>query len=188
MTQEVETAVVELDLVSCQTCDLVFVASERRQTCPVCGGEATGPYLEYVLDETGLHPKNGSAILPAGRQAEAAATDTPAGPIADAEAAEEPPTTAADVDWLNVFVEGVTSYLLDCGITEDDLRTVLEVNLGVKPRVARVTVQRLTAIRAVVRELAPVGVEAEAEVVESPEEPAEAVESPEEPAQAEAEA
>ena len=87
MTQDVETSVVELDLVSCQTCDLMFVASERRQTCPVCGGEAPGPYLEYVLDETGLHPKNGAAALPAGGPAEDVHPDAEAGPIAEGAAA-----------------------------------------------------------------------------------------------------
>ncbi len=168
MTQEVETAAVELDLVSCQTCDLMFVASERRQTCPVCGGEATGPYLAYVLDETGLHMKNGSAVLPAGQQAEDVRPDTVTGSIEEGQEAEEPPPAAADVDWVAVFVGGVATYLQGGGITEDDLRTVLENNLGATPRVSRVTVQRLTAVRDTLRELAAAGVEAEVEAEVAP--------------------
>lgn len=88
MTQEVETAVVELEIVSCQTCDLLFVASERRQTCPSCGGEGTGPYLAFVLDETGLHEKaRGSLESPP--EDVPAAQEEPAAEPAPEEAPEE---------------------------------------------------------------------------------------------------
>ena len=63
MTQEAETVAVDLDIVSCQTCDAVFIASERRQSCAICGGEATGPYFRFVLDAAGLHLKDGAGGL-----------------------------------------------------------------------------------------------------------------------------
>ena len=99
MTKEVETAVVELEIVSCQTCDLLFVASERRQTCPVCGGEGTGPYLEYVLDETGLHQKvrgtqDELTASPAEEPAEA--VESSEEPAEAVESPEEPAEAAAE--------------------------------------------------------------------------------------------
>ena len=189
MTQEVETAVVELDLVSCQTCDLMFVASERRQTCPVCGGEGTGPYLEFVLDESGLRLKNGSAVLPAGGPAEDVPGRGRTGPVTAAEMAEGPePPMAAEPPAFPVLGIYIAEYLSGADVSEEDLRGHLE-EAGAKPRAVRVTVQRLTAVRDTLRELAAAGAEPEAELeaVERSEEPAEAVQRPEEPAEAEAE-
>lgn len=177
MTQEVETAVVELDLVSCQTCDLMFVASERRQTCPVCGGEATGPYLEYVLDESGLHMKNGSAALPAGRQAEDVPGRERTGPVTAEEMAEGPaPTPFTEPPAFPVLGIYMAEYISGADVSEEDLREKLET-AGAKPRVARVTVQRLTAVRDTLRELASPAGEAQAEAEAEPA-PAEAPEEP----------
>ena len=152
MTQEVETAVVELDLVSCQTCDLVFVASERRSTCPSCGGEGTGPYLEYVLDETGLHPKNGPVV--------AAADSEPIirGPIEG-----KLPTAGA------MLAGFLTGEEVDADMAKDWL-----LELGAKPGVAAKTMQRLTAVRDTIAQLTAAAVEEPAEA----EEPAQAEDVP----------
>lgn len=159
MTQEVETAVVELDLVSCQTCDLMFVASERRQTCPVCGGEATGPYLEYVLDEAGLHPKNGAVV--------AAADSEPImrGPVAD-----KLPTVGA------MLAGFLTGEEVDPDTAKDWL-----LELGAKPAVARVTMQRLTAVRDTIATLAAPA----EEETEAPEEEPTTEEAPAQPSEPE---
>jgi len=147
MTQEVETAVVELDIVSCQTCDLLFVASERRSTCPSCGGEGTGPYLEYVLDETGLHPKNGPVVTAADSE-----------PIMRGSIEGKLPTVGA------MLAGFLTGEGVDADMAKDWL-----LKLGAKPGMARVTMQRLTAVRDTIAQLAAAGVEAEAEGESPPE-------------------
>jgi len=148
MTQEVETAVVELEIVSCQTCDLVFVASERRSTCPSCGGEGTGPYLEYVLDESGLHPKNGPVV--------AAADSEPMmrGPVADK---------------LPIAGAMLAGFLTGEEVNADMMKDWL-LELGAKPGVAVKTMQRLTAVRDTIAQLATAAAEepAEAEVEAEP--------------------
>ncbi|KKM84097.1 hypothetical protein LCGC14_1302670 [marine sediment metagenome] len=168
MTQEAETVAVDLEFVSCQTCDAVFVASERRQTCPSCGGEPTGPYLQFVLDAAGLHLKDGG--IPTAAPAPPAEEPAPEAeaPAAEAPAAEEP---VEETDWLEVFVVGVTSYLQSgggLGVTEDDLATVLLENLGAEPEDAAAAVGRLQAVRDLLRELTQLPVEAQVEVTVEP--------------------
>lgn len=80
MTQETETVAMELNIVSCQTCDALFIESERRQTCPSCGGPPVGPYFQFVLDDSGLHRKDGAVGL--------AAAEATIGPVVVAEIKE----------------------------------------------------------------------------------------------------
>ena len=204
MTQETEEAPLELALVSCQTCDLAFMGSERRTTCPVCGGEAAGPYFQWTLEADGLRLRDG--VRPETVAAAAAAPGAEP-PAVEAEApppAAEPAAPAVEgLGVYGLFPLLVGRFLGDWQRTEEDLRERL-LELGAEPEAATIAVGRLVAVRDLMRELAAAGVdgggggEAEAEATgESPaedmpvaqeEEPAEPApaEPPEEPADREA--
>lgn len=164
MAQETETPAMELAMASCTACDLVFMASERRQTCPTCGGEAVGPYFEFILDESGLHQKDGvipdivtsEEPLPEGEALEA---PLPASPVEETAPAEEEET-----NWCAVFAEGVAAYLQGGGITEDDLHTVLVNRLGAEKEDAVTAVGRIMAVRVLLCDLAGAGLEPVVEV------------------------
>ena len=82
MAQETETVAIELNFVSCQTCDALFIGSERREMCPFCGGPPVGPYFQFVLDGDGLRQVDGAA---------------PAAPPAPEEEEEEAPAAMTPV-------------------------------------------------------------------------------------------
>ena len=118
---------------------------------------------------------NGAAGPPAGQPAEDVPPDAVTAAAAAPEAAEEPPPAAEAGDIREpTLAMWMGTFLADAGVSEEDLRGKLE-EAGARPRVARVTVQRLTAVRQTLRVLASVAEEAQAEP--EPETPAEA-ESP----------
>lgn len=80
--------IVELAIAACSTCDMLFLVSPRRGSCPTCGGEPGLVFFEFVGDQAGLHLKPAeSADLPP------AAAAPPFGAL---EAAAEPePLSAA---------------------------------------------------------------------------------------------
>ena len=164
MTQEPETVAMDLNIVSCQTCDAVFVESERRQTCPSCGGEPVGPYFRFVLDADGLHRKDGAAPAAAGSppaEETAPAAETPA---AEAAVEEEAPAGGlGDQSPAAMFPLTAMSYLRGGEGTEDDLRMML-ADLGAEPEAAAAAVGRLVAVRDLLQELAAAGVEAQVKV------------------------
>ena len=181
MTQETEEAPLELALVSCQTCDLAFIGSERRQTCPVCGGEAAGPYFQWTLEADGLRLRDGAApevpaATPAAPGAEPPVVEAEAPPPAE-EAAEEPEGGSPGAVG---FASVLGSFLYGGVATEAEVRATL-LELGAEPEAAAIAAGRLVAVRELIAELTAAGVEAEVEVeaVSSPEEPVEAVSSPE---------
>ncbi len=159
MTQEAETAAMDLNIVSCQTCDALFIESERRQTCPRCGGPAVGPYFEFVLDGGGLPLKDGAApaVVPAPPGEEPA--PEPEAPAPEAPAAEAEPVSGLEtLTTGEVFPVAVASFLESGAGTEEDLRGML-ADLGAEPEAAAIAVGRLTAVRNLLRELAAAGVE-----------------------------
>ncbi|KKN36995.1 hypothetical protein LCGC14_0768060 [marine sediment metagenome] len=184
MTQETETPTMDLNIVSCQTCDALFVESERRQTCPSCGGEPVGPYFRFVLDADGLHRKDGAA--PAAAQptpAEEPAEELEPLPIVDDRQPEELAGGLGDQSPAVMFPLTAMSYLQGGEGTEGDLRGLL-ADLGAEPEAAAAAVGRMVAVRDLLRDLAAAGVEAEVEVgVEVT--PAEATEPVPEPAEGE---
>lgn len=165
MTQEAETVAVDLNIVSCQTCDALFIESERRQTCPSCGGSPVGPYFRFVLDDSGLHQKDGAA--PAAAGSPPAEEPAPAAEIraaVDRVAEEEPDGgLGADPPWV-IFPITVMSYLRGGEGTEDDLRGML-ADLGAEPEAAAAAVGRLVAVRNLLQEIAASTLAAQVEVV-----------------------
>lgn len=164
MAQETETPAMELAMASCASCDLMFMASERRQTCPTCGGEAVGPYFEFVLDESGLHQKNGAApdVLPLPAplsEEEEEAPPVPAAPAEEEGPAEEPETVASE----ELFPVAAADFLEGGEVTAEDLKGIL-MDLGAESEAARTAVGRLLAVRDLMRELAGAGLEPVAEV------------------------
>jgi hypothetical protein len=162
MTQETEEAPLELALVSCQTCDLVFIGSERRQTCPVCGGEPAGPYFQWTLEAAGLRLRDG------------AAAETPAAPPVAPEAeppaveAEAPPPVEGEpmVDapaWSKASVAGamLAGFLVGERGVEVDADTAKDwlLELGAEPEAATIAVGRLTAVRELIAELTALSAE-----------------------------
>lgn len=169
MAQEAETVAMELNIVSCQTCDTLFIESERRQTCPACGGLPVGPYLQFVLDDGGLHLKDGAApaAAPAAPAEELAPEpEIPAAVAVEEEEGEEEPRPADAI--MEAFGVGVVDFLAGGAIDEGNLREVLS-DMGAEPEAAAIAVGRLAAVRDLLRELAAAGVEAQVEVAaESP--------------------
>src|SRR3990167_2531150 len=104
MVQETEAAPVELDVVSCGTCDTLFISSERRQTCPACGGEGVGPFFEFVATPEGPRLKNGAVAV-------ARAATPPAEPAATGDAvtadAQEEQEEALSEEEAPAAAEGV---------------------------------------------------------------------------------
>jgi len=170
MVQEAETSVIELDLVSCGSCDLVFISSERRETCPTCGGEAVGPYLEFVVTPEGPRLKNGAVAV-----ARAASAEEPPGQAGYEESADEAladseiPSSEGPTDPIDAFTPLATEFLRRGEISEAELSEQLQ-GLGADPETAAATVGRLTAIRETVEWLRPAGAEAQEEA--AAEEPA----------------
>ena len=206
MTQEAETVAMELNIVSCQTCDAVFIESERRQTCPSCGGPPVGPYFRFVLDGSGLHQKDGVRAPPINREEAVQQLKDLSYPEEEAEAmvdkwnedrdaaAEAPAATApveeeapagglGDLPPSDVFPLTVASYLRGGEATGDDLRGML-TDLGAEREAATTAVGRLEAVRDLLQELAAAGVEAQVEVTVE-EAPAEAPSPAGEPAEGE---
>jgi hypothetical protein len=164
MTQETEEAPLELALVSCQTCDLTFIQSERRQTCPVCGGEAAGPYFQWTLEAGGLRLRDGAgpeapASPPVAPEAEPPAVEAEAPPPAE----EPSPTAIASLGVYGLLPLLIGRFLGGEDATEEDLRETL-LALGADRETATIAVGRLTAVRELIVELAEAGVEAEVEV------------------------
>ncbi len=181
MTQETEEAPLELALVSCQTCDLAFIGSDRRQTCPVCGGEAAGPYFQWTLEGDGLRLRDGAAPAAAGATPPAPGAEPPAEEAEAAPAEAEAAITAAEGGYAAIgFSAAAGAFLYGGAQTEEELHEQL-MELGAEREAATTAVGRLVAVRELIAELAAAGVEAEVavEAVSSPEETAEAVSSPE---------
>jgi len=164
MTLEAETVAMDLNIVSCQTCDALFIESERRQTCPSCGGPPVGPYFQFVLDGAGLRLKDGAAPAAAPAPPAEEPAPEPEAPAPEAPAEEAAPPAEEETNWQEVFAEGIATYLQGGGITEDDLRTVLENQLGAEPEAAKTAVGRIMAVRVLLCQLAEAGVEAQVEV------------------------
>jgi len=167
MTQATEVETMELSIVSCETCDQLFLLSPRRQTCPGCGGSAGLTFFEFVGDASGLHLKNG--VDPAQLAAAPVDQRDPAGiPHEEgAEPPEESPWVGQDTtsDTLRFAVD-VGLFLRGDDITEDKLQREL-LDLGADPESAATAVGRLVAVRNLVRELVdaalPVSVKVEAD-------------------------
>ena len=147
MVQEAETPILELEFVSCQTCDIVFISSERRQTCPACGGEALGPYLVFTVTPEGPRLKDLNGPIAGAQTARLEPGSEPAAPAAPDEVVEEKVegegVSPTDHD---VFVVGVQAFLEFAGINEEDLVDQL-VRMGADPETAATTVGRLAAVR-----------------------------------------
>ena len=209
MPEDTKPVTMDLNIVSCQTCDAMFIESERRQSCPGCGGPPVGPYFQFVLDGSGLHPK-GRAWEPlinreqaikdlrdlsfTAEEAEARVTKWEEGDLTPAEAAaeeapaeeEKPAGEGIQLPPSDVLPLAIESFLRGGEATGSDLRTLL-LDLGAEPEAAAAAVGRLVAVRELLAELAEhrieAGVEVEAEVTpaEAPE-PEPAPESPPEAA------
>jgi len=164
MAQEAETVAMELNIVSCQTCDALFIESERRQTCPSCGGPPVGPYFQFVLDGAGLHLKDGAAPAAAPAPPAEELAPEPEAPAAEASAAEAEAPAEEELEDMDVLLEAVKGYLGGADALEVDVREWLEVQLGAEPEAAATAVGRLAAVRDLLRELAAAGVEAQVEV------------------------
>lgn len=172
MVQEAETVALELELVSCGTCDTVFISSERRQTCPACGGEAVGPYLEFVATPDGPRLKNGAAQVLAGAAPPSPAPESPAALAdGDAPAEEGTATSIGRIPVTDMLPMAVESFLRGREATEDDIRGML-LDLGADPDVVATTVGRLIAVRDTLASLEPSPPESEGEAAaeEAPEE------------------
>lgn len=169
MTQATEVETMELSIVSCETCDQLFLLSPRRQTCPGCGGSAGLTFFEFVGDASGLHLKNG--VDPAPLAAAPVDQRDPDGiPREDgAEPAEESPPVGQDTaaDTLRFAVD-VGLFLKGEDITEDKLQGQL-LDLGADPESATTAVGRLTAVRNLVRELVDAGLGVSVKVEGDPE-------------------
>jgi len=167
MTQATEVETMELSIVSCETCDQLFLLSPRRQTCPGCGGSAGLTFFEFVGDASGLHLKNG--VDPAPPSAAPVDQRDPAGiphdDVANGDSDGPAVSTSGQPDTL-AFAVDVGLFLRGEDITEDKLAGEL-LDLGADPESATTAVGRLTAVRNLVRELVdaalPVAVKVEAE-------------------------
>lgn len=181
MTQEAETVAMDLNIVSCQTCDALFIESERRQTCPSCGGPPVGPYFQFVLDGEGLRLKDGAAPAAAPSPPAEELAPEPEPPPAEAPAEEEEAEEPRPADAImEAFGVGAVHFLCGGAMDEGNLRAVLD-DMGAEPEAAQIAVGRLAAVRDLLRELAEAGVEAQVEVAveETPGEPPEPEGEPE---------
>src|SRR3990167_9294973 len=136
MVQETEAAPVELDVVSCGTCDTLFISSERRQTCPACGGEGVGPFFEFVATPEGPRLKNGAVAVARAEAPPAGPAAAAEAPAAEGEAVEaDPRGDAAVCDPLDVFTPLAVEFLRRGDITQAELSQRLQ-ELGADPEAA----------------------------------------------------
>ncbi len=164
MTQATEPETIDLAIVSCETCDQLFLCSPRRESCPTCGGGVGLRFFEFQGDASGLHLKDGTLAALAAAPVAPPAEAPPAAPAAPAEREDRtPPSTLGDLPSSDVFPLVLESYLRGGEATEDDLRKLLG-DLGAEPEDAAAAVGRLVAVRDLLRDLAAAGVEPAASV------------------------
>ena len=65
MTQLAEPTTMELQIVSCETCDQLFLVSPRRETCPACGGPPGLEFFSFEASRDGVRLLGGIAAAPA---------------------------------------------------------------------------------------------------------------------------
>ena len=165
MVQEAETPVIELELVSCGTCDTVFISSERRQTCPACGGEAVGPYLEFIVTPEGPRLKNGAVAIARTAAPPAERIAEPELPAGDAPAVEEALESEGVAPALaEAFAVGVQSFLMGGGTRPEELEGYL-LSMGATPEDAATAIGRLSAIYTLLDALTFMAGEAQEEAV-----------------------
>ncbi len=164
MTQATEAETIDLAIVSCETCDQLFLCSPRRESCPTCGGPVGLRFFEFQGDASGLHLKDGTlaalAAAPAAPPAEAPPTEPAAPAEGEEEGWQEPSPAGATMEAFGV---GVVDFLAGGAIDESNLREVL-LDMGAEPEDAAAAVGRLVAVRDLLRSLAGTGVEAEVSV------------------------
>ncbi len=86
MTQAPEVETMQLQIVSCETCDGIFLVSPRRQTCPTCGGPAGVEFFTFDVGPAGVTLLESLANVPlAATNGSAPAEDAAAPPAAAAE-------------------------------------------------------------------------------------------------------
>lgn len=153
MTQEAETETVELAIVSCETCDQLFLVSPRRQACPTCGGPAGLVFFEFLGAPDGLHLKDGTlaAIAPASPPPEAvsSAVEPVEATPAPAEATEE----EGKPDVMEVLLSAIDAFLGGADYVEEDILSYLVMPMGAEPEEAATVVGRLVAVRDALRSL-----------------------------------
>jgi len=164
MTQDAETVAMDLNIVSCQTCDALFIESERRQTCPSCGGLPVGPYFQFVLDGSGLHQKDGAAPAAAGSPLAEEPAPEPEAPAAEAPVEEEEPIMIGPVADKVPVAGAMLAGFLTGEVEEVEYVREWLVELGAEPEAVAAAVGRLVAVRDLLRELVAAGVEAQVEV------------------------
>jgi len=164
MTQAIEAETVELAIVSCETCDQLFLCSARRDSCPTCGGPAGLRFFEFLGDASGLHLKDGT--LAALDAAPVAAPEE--GPVvalaapAEGEAAGE--GDEGDQDEHTSFRVALWAFIdRSPGVSEDYLRRAL-ADMGAEPEDATTAVGRLAAVRDLLQDLEAAGLESEVSV------------------------
>jgi len=147
MVQEAETPVIDLELVSCGTCDTVFISSARRQTCPACGGEAIGPYLEFIVTPEGPRLKNGAVAI-AGAVKETVDRIAETEPLAaEEDAAAEEESAPSPLSRRPAFAMDAGAYLGGIDEVDEDFLRQHLLDLGADPETATTTVGRLAAVR-----------------------------------------
>jgi hypothetical protein len=174
-----EVTELEISLVSCEACDMCFLFSPRRETCPTCGGGPGLTLFEWTGYSNGLHLKTelpadyAATLPPAPAPVEAPASDM--GLPANVRGDEAPGASAVSPVGAELVAPppaGGTAQIYARRVSElADLAAVAIIRdpfdpvplraaiaaLGAEPEEMSMVIGRLEAVRAYIHEVATHG-------------------------------